>query len=200
MAGNRDQSRIYKKIYESYHNIKIPKGMHIHHIDGNRHNHDIINLLLCTPEEHQLIHKKQGDPVAHKGKFIQNAAAAGKIGGKSRSEKKIEACRKNMTKNRRPDIGALASVESRRKNKTFFFSPEYQKKMQNKLRKNQQGPYSKEHKLKTAELGRAFGKKPTFNGKCWNSSYEASLETGIPASTIRYRCRNKNLQWNYKGE
>ena len=26
MAGNRDQSRIYKKIYESYHNIKIPKA------------------------------------------------------------------------------------------------------------------------------------------------------------------------------
>ena len=70
MAGNRDQSRIYKKIYESYHNIKIPKGMHIHHIDGNRHNHDIINLLLCTPEEHQLIHKKQGDPVAQDRKSV----------------------------------------------------------------------------------------------------------------------------------
>lgn len=47
--------------------------MHLHHIDGNPYNNSIDNLLICTPKEHWNIHKKQGDPVALNGKFVQGA-------------------------------------------------------------------------------------------------------------------------------
>ena len=132
------------------------------------------------------------------GEFIQGASKAGKIGGKSKSEKKRKACSRNMKKNRRPDLGAKASVEARRKNGTFFFSKEYQENLQNRLKQNEIGPYSRAHKLKVSKLGKEKAKRPTFNGKTWESSYEAAIETNIPASTIRYRSRNKIMGWTYE--
>lgn len=53
----------YRKIWES-HNGKIPQGFEIHHIDGNRNNNDISNLLCVSLEEHYNIHYKQGDYLA----------------------------------------------------------------------------------------------------------------------------------------
>jgi hypothetical protein len=59
------RSSIYRKIWEE-HNGKIPvddKGrtFEIHHIDGNRNNNDISNLLCVSIEEHYAIHLRQGD-------------------------------------------------------------------------------------------------------------------------------------------
>ena len=196
----RIQSRYYRKIYEK-HFGKIPDGFHIHHIDGNRNNNNIENFVCLSPEDHHKLHLEQGDMVAtNNGKFIQGASEAGKIGGKSRSKKKVEACRRNMLKNRRQDVGTRASVEARRKAGTFFFSKEYQKEMQDRLRENKQGPYSDEHREMVAELGRNKGKKPSFNGETWNSSYEAELSTGVKASTIRYRCQKETKGWKYNKE
>ena len=42
-------------IWEKY-NGKIPLGMQIHHIDGNKLNNKIENLQLVTPFEHKRIH------------------------------------------------------------------------------------------------------------------------------------------------
>lgn len=50
----------YRKIYEE-NNGPIPKGYEIHHIDGNRKNNDIENLICVSIEEHYNIHKSQGD-------------------------------------------------------------------------------------------------------------------------------------------
>lgn len=36
---------------------KIPEGMQIHHIDGDKTNNDITNLQLVTPLEHRRIHE-----------------------------------------------------------------------------------------------------------------------------------------------
>lgn len=50
------RNKSYRKIYEDYHGVKIPKGMHIHHIDGNRDNNDPTNLEMLTPDEHAQKH------------------------------------------------------------------------------------------------------------------------------------------------
>jgi hypothetical protein len=49
-------SRIYRRIYEDYHGVKIPKGYHIHHIDYDRTNNDPLNLEMLTPDEHAKKH------------------------------------------------------------------------------------------------------------------------------------------------
>lgn len=50
------RDRSYRKIYEDFHNIKIPKGWHIHHIDGDRNNNDISNLEMLKPDDHAKKH------------------------------------------------------------------------------------------------------------------------------------------------
>jgi hypothetical protein len=81
MARNSYQ---YKKIWEEHNNRKVPRGYHIHHIDGNHANNHPENLYCCPPEEHTRIHIEQGDIVAiARDKFIFGAAAAGYRGGKA---------------------------------------------------------------------------------------------------------------------
>src|SRR6185369_6009002 len=86
----------YRKIYEDFHGIKIPPGMHIHHIDGNPDNNDPLNLQMVTPEEHAQIHMERGDPwfCYSKMKWIAGSGNTKGMKGKSHSEetkKKITA-------------------------------------------------------------------------------------------------------------
>jgi hypothetical protein len=71
----------YRKIWEEHNQQKIPKGYHIHHIDGNHDNNDPLNLECLSAAEHWQRHYEQGDIVAIHGKFIQGASEAGKKGG-----------------------------------------------------------------------------------------------------------------------
>lgn len=54
--GNRGK-QLHRLIYEDYHNITIPKGMQIHHIDENPTNNDPSNLKMVSISEHNKIHK-----------------------------------------------------------------------------------------------------------------------------------------------
>lgn len=54
------RSKIHRKIYEEAYG-PIQKGFHIHHIDGNRDNNDLSNLVALSPKDHYELHKKQGD-------------------------------------------------------------------------------------------------------------------------------------------
>ena len=56
----RQPMTIYRRIYEQHHG-SIPKGYHIHHIDGNHSNNDPSNLVAVTAKEHYDIHYSQGD-------------------------------------------------------------------------------------------------------------------------------------------
>lgn len=51
----------YRKIWEEHNKRKLPPDMEIHHIDGNRENNNLSNLLAVTIQEHYDIHKSQGD-------------------------------------------------------------------------------------------------------------------------------------------
>lgn len=48
---------LHRLIYEDFYG-EIPKGMHIHHKDGNRLNNDISNLELISPSNHHIFHNK----------------------------------------------------------------------------------------------------------------------------------------------
>lgn len=47
--------RLHRTVWK-YHNGDIPKGFHVHHIDGNRHNNSIDNLELLSAHEHEVLH------------------------------------------------------------------------------------------------------------------------------------------------
>jgi hypothetical protein len=46
----------YRKIYEQYYGVKIPKGYHIHHKDMNHSNDDPLNLEALPKDEHAQKH------------------------------------------------------------------------------------------------------------------------------------------------
>lgn len=51
----RNGKRLHRTVWE-YYNGTIPKGSHIHHIDGNRSNNNIENLSCISASEHQSSH------------------------------------------------------------------------------------------------------------------------------------------------
>lgn len=52
---NGIERRLHRAVWKFY-NGDIPKGMHVHHIDGNKDNNDIKNLMLMTRMEHIKYH------------------------------------------------------------------------------------------------------------------------------------------------
>lgn len=46
----------YKKLYAEHFGITWEEGFEIHHIDGNRGNNDISNLILLPGELHRQLH------------------------------------------------------------------------------------------------------------------------------------------------
>ena len=54
----------HRRIYEDYYNIRLPRDIEIHHIDGNHNNNLIENLKPVSIVEHFEIHYNQGDYAA----------------------------------------------------------------------------------------------------------------------------------------
>jgi len=109
--------RHYRKIWEDS-NGPIPKdeqgrSYEIHHIDGNRNNNDLSNLMCVSIEEHYMIHRKQRDYAA--ALFISNKLKLSQeeisFLAKSASIRKIE---RGTSK-----IGSIKAAETKRKNGTL---------------------------------------------------------------------------------
>lgn len=57
---NSPRINISHKIFCEYHNIEcVPKGFVIHHIDENKDNNLIENLMLLSKSEHSKLHAKR---------------------------------------------------------------------------------------------------------------------------------------------
>lgn len=55
---NGKRYRLHRYLYENYKG-KIPKGCEVHHIDHNKDNNDLDNLVLLTTKEHRIVHGKE---------------------------------------------------------------------------------------------------------------------------------------------
>lgn len=99
----------YRKIFEDHHQVKIPKGWHIHHIDGNRHNNEITNLEMLSPDEH-----------AQKHGYISNWVMAQDRASKMAIEKlKTPEMRKKMRESMINSDAHKAFIESRSQNEVW---------------------------------------------------------------------------------
>ena len=52
------RERMHRYVWKHYCG-EIPKGFHIHHIDGNKSNNDISNLMLLTSYAHHKLHQNK---------------------------------------------------------------------------------------------------------------------------------------------
>ena len=110
--GNIKYRRLWEKNY-----VPIPKdengiSYQIHHIDGNRNNNDLSNLMCVSLDEHIKIHREQGDWASVA--FLEQMRGS-YITGWAHSEETKEKIRQNNIKNprqywlgkKRPDISEL---------------------------------------------------------------------------------------------
>lgn len=74
----------YRRIYEEYYKAQIPKGYHIHHIDGNHENNDPLNLECLSPADHAQKHE-------HMRNFISVSKLASEKGGRAQGTKNKES-------------------------------------------------------------------------------------------------------------
>lgn len=79
-----DGKYIHRKVWE-YHHGEIPKGIQIHHIDEDKSNNDISNLMSMTISEHSSYHSK----IRRKGKgFPKEALLVASVWHKSEEGRK----------------------------------------------------------------------------------------------------------------
>jgi hypothetical protein len=53
---NRKSYSVYQRVWIDFNGCDIPKGYHIHHLDGNRKNNNPENLICVSPKIHYEIH------------------------------------------------------------------------------------------------------------------------------------------------
>ena len=104
----------YRKIWVTHYG-KIPKDeqgrtFDIHHIDGNRKNNDINNLICVSMEDHYKIHLEQfNKTLSFKERASLNFLAKrinkplGQLTGFTVSDETKEKIRKKLTGTKRPD-------------------------------------------------------------------------------------------------
>lgn len=88
---NGKRSSLHASIYEAEHG-PVPKGMQVHHIDGDYTNNALSNLEALTPEQHRRVHagwfqKANGEwmrPCAVCGRFFPESEFWKKTDGKSK--------------------------------------------------------------------------------------------------------------------
>lgn len=125
-------------------NGPIPKGLIIHHIDGDITNNDITNLMMLTRKEHNKIHKEQ--ELVSNGEYYRETS---KNWMKENKEKWNEYQLKYKAKNKTP--------------KTSEWYKEYYAKNKEKLKAAALASYYKNHEA-NKERNREYQKKHRKDG------------------------------------
>ena len=70
--GNNNQ-QLHRLIYEKFWGVKIPKGVVIHHKDGNKLNNCILNLEAMTSSDHWKLHtSNENNPMYNKNHSLDS--------------------------------------------------------------------------------------------------------------------------------
>ena len=70
--GKKTHTRIHRLVYEAFvEEIPKGKGNHIHHLNGNKQDNRVENLILSTAKEHNLIHSKE-NPLKNNAMIFYN--------------------------------------------------------------------------------------------------------------------------------
>ena len=75
--GNNGK-KVSRLVFEDFYNIKLPTDVHIHHVDGDRTNDNIWNLIPISPSEHSTLHNKgTSHDISTKSKISKNKTSTG---------------------------------------------------------------------------------------------------------------------------
>ncbi len=156
----------YRQIWKNHYG-PIPKdenGMsyQIHHIDGNRSNNDLSNLICVSIKEHYEIHLNQGDfAAAHVIKTkMENYEQSLKWNHKEETKQKISKSLKG--KYIRNEESIRRQIESKIKNGTIKLKEQTKNKISESLKGKKRSPMSEECKKK---IGNANKGKKRDNGR-----------------------------------
>lgn len=56
VLGSSVKQRKHRYVYEQYHKIKLNSKEHIHHLDEDKRNNNIENLVCVSPANHNVLH------------------------------------------------------------------------------------------------------------------------------------------------
>lgn len=56
VLGSSLKTREHRYVYENYHKLKLKGNDHVHHLDEDKQNNHIDNLILVSPSNHNRLH------------------------------------------------------------------------------------------------------------------------------------------------
>ena len=76
-TGNR--KRLHVAMWEAETGEPVPPGYVVHHIDWNKNNNTIKNLIMITVQEHNLIHNRPLAPTDEEKKILNKLKGLGLV-------------------------------------------------------------------------------------------------------------------------
>lgn len=168
---------LHRLIYEDYHNLQIPKNSEIHHIDGNKLNNNINNLIMMSKEEHRRLHFKErkGTITEETKKKISNTLKGNKL-SKDTREKIVDVHTDKFINNSKSVI-----AHTKRKGKSLINMSKHQ---------NTTG-YFRVTKLKNKQCVQGF----TWAYKYYDENGKQQHITCVNIDKLKEKVLSKGLDW-----
>lgn len=170
----------YRQIWKNYYG-SIPKdengiSYQIHHIDGDRSNNDISNLICISIKEHYKIHLEQGDFAAAHAIKTKMKNHEQFLGWNHKEETKQKISKSLKGKYIKSEESIKRQIESKIKNGTIKLKEETKNKISQSLKGKKRPPMSEECKKK---IGNSNKGKKRDNGRIGaKHSEESKMKIG----------------------